>query len=205
MAITASFTRRRARGSAGFTLLEVLISLIILTVGMLALVGLISKTSSSTDRSRYMSMVGLLTSEKLEELTRLPASDPAIAITAGSSSGSLTANTGPVTVGASKVSYYDEVYMSSESGKIVVTTLKPDGTGYLVLTQDTNAGTAPAQSSATQPAAKEDQLSFERRWVIEDSTVTGLPSGVRRVTVLVRLLNSPVKPDVTFQMSTVRQ
>jgi len=180
----------------------------ILAVGMLALAGLISKTSSSTDRSRYMSLAGLQTSEKLEELTRLPPSDPAIAITSGDSVGSLTANVGPVTVGANSVVYFDEVFLSSGAGNVTETISKPNSTtgvaGYLTQTQTPDAGTQ-STWSATPPAIAADALHFERRWLIEDSTITGLPTGARRITVLVRLLDTPIQPQVTFQMSTVRQ
>jgi Tfp pilus assembly protein PilV len=180
----------------------------ILGVGMLALAGLISRTGSSTDRSRYMSLAGLQASEKLEELTRLPPSDPAIAIPTGDSAGSLTANVGPVTVGTNSVVYFDEVFLSSGSGSVVETISRPNSTtgvaGYLTQTQTPDAGTQ-STWSATMPAAASGSLNFERRWLIEDSTVTGLPAGARRITVLVRLLNTPIQPQVTFQMSTVRQ
>jgi Tfp pilus assembly protein PilV len=188
-------------------MLEVMMAITILAVGMLALAGVISKTSVSTDRSRYMSMAGLQASEKLEELSRLPASDPAIAVT-GDSSGSLAANLGPVTVGTNSVVYFDEVLLSSGAGNVTETISKPNSTtgvaGYLTQTQTPDAGTQ-SNWSPTPPVAAADSLNFERRWLIEDSTLTGLPVGARRITVLVRLLNTPVQPQVTFQMSTVRQ
>jgi prepilin-type N-terminal cleavage/methylation domain-containing protein len=202
--------RRSAGHSAGFTLLEVMMAITVLAVGMLALAGLISRTSGSTDRSRYMSMAGLLASEKLEELTRLPASEPAIAITSGDFAGSLTANIGPVAVGTATVNYFDEDYLSSGNGNVNVTTYQRNSVtgifGYYTLLQGPDAGTNTGTWSATPPAAPAgDMLTFERRWVIEDSALTGLPPGARRITVLVRLLNTPIQPQVTFQMSTVRQ
>ena len=52
-------------------------------------------------------------------------------------------------------------------------------------------------------------VTFHRRWVVEGNTpVPGVSSiclpGTRRVTVLVTLMDSSVKPPVSFQMSTVR-
>jgi len=180
----------------------------ILAVGMLALAGLVSSTSGSTDRSRYMSLAGVQTSEKLEELSRLPPSDPSVAIPTGDSAGSLTSNVGPVTVAGNSVVYYDEVLLSSGAGNITETISKPNSTtgvpGYLTQTQTPDAGTQ-STWSATAPAGSADTLRFERRWLIEDSTLTGLPAGTRRITVQVTLLNSPEQPKVVFQMSTVRQ
>src|SRR6202521_4255715 len=151
MATLTSFTRRRAGRSAGFSLLEVMMAITILAVGMLALAGVISKTSGSTDRSRYMSMAGLQTSEKLEELSRLPAKDPAIAIPFGDSAGSLAANIGPVAVGTATVTYFDEDYLSSGSGSsgngsVTVTIYQRNSItgifGYYTLPQGPDAGTS---------------------------------------------------------------
>lgn len=208
---------RKTKNSAGFSLLEITIALVILTVGILALAGLISKTSSSTDRSRYMSMAGLLTSEKLEELSRLPLSDPSISIPTGHSAGSLPTvppatpvpPSPPVLVGAASVVYYDEVYLSSGAGNVTETITKVDAGGnitYLTQPQTPDAGTQTGiPATSTPPAIASDGLNFERRWIIEDSTLSGLPVGVRRITVQVTLKNSPVQPPVTFQMSTARQ
>ncbi len=190
----------------------------ILAVGMLALAAVVSKTVASTEHSRYMSMAGPLASSKLEELTRLPISDTGIQISSGDSAGSLTANIGPVTVGTASVIYYDEVYLSSGNGNVTVTTYefnKSNSTyGYFTQSQDPAAGTKPSSLSnwSTTPPSSEtsDTIQFERRWLIEDSTLTGLPAGVRRITVLVcnplcPAQNSSIKPQVQFQMSTVRQ
>ena len=200
-----SSTRRSKRFAAGFSLLEVMISLLILAVGLLALAALISKADSSTGRSRYMSTAGLLATEKLEELNRLPADDPAIKIPVGTSVGSLTANVGPVTVDGSRLSYFDNVYLSSgNSGQISVTTTKSDATGYLTQIQTPDAGTKAGTTAATPPAPTSDMLNFQRRWLIE-SDIPGLPPGVRRVTVVVTLVNGSALPPVNFQMSAVRQ
>jgi prepilin-type N-terminal cleavage/methylation domain-containing protein len=210
--MSTSSTGRRTKGAAGFTLLEIMMAITILAVGMLALAAVVSKTSGSTDKSRYMSMANQLTSAKIEELTRLPVSDTGIQIASGDSAGSLTANTGPVTVGAATVIYYDEVYLSSGGGKVQQTTYEYNKStatyGYFTQLQTPDAGTPASQASnwSTTPPSGEtsDMIQFERRWLIEDSTLTGLPAGVRRITVRVCYPNCTVNA-VTFQMSTVRQ
>ncbi len=190
----------------------------ILAVGMLALAAVVSKAVASTGQSRLMSMASPLCSSKLEELTRLPISDTGIQISSGDSAGSLTADIGPVTVGTASVIYYDQVYLSSGNGNVTVTTYefnKSTGTyGYFTQSQDPAAGTkptGPSNWSTTPPAsATSDMIQFERRWLVEDSTLTGLPAGVRRITVLVcnpecPTQNASSKPQVQFQMSTARQ
>jgi Tfp pilus assembly protein PilV len=190
-----------------------MMAITIMAIGLLAIAAVIAKTSSSTDHSRYMSMAGQLDSSKIEELTRLPVSDTGIQISSGHSAGSLTANTGPVTIGTASVIYYDEVYLSSGNGNVAQTTYQYNKSsltyGYFTLAQTPDAGTQPTSNAnwtSTPPSETSDMLQFERRWLIEDSTLTGLPAGVRRITVLVCYPNcNPIQVQVKFQMSTVRQ
>jgi hypothetical protein len=44
-------------------------------------------------------------------------------------------------------------------------------------------------------------MTFSRRWVIEQDQPV---AGVRRITVLVTLMDRTVQPPLTFQMSMVR-
>jgi len=44
-------------------------------------------------------------------------------------------------------------------------------------------------------------MTFDRRWVIEQDQPV---PGVRRITVLVTLMDKSIQPSVTFQMSMVR-
>lgn len=183
-----------------------MVAIVILTIGLLALAALISKTDFNTSRSRYMSTAGLLASEKLEELSRLPPDDPAIQITGGTSVGSLTDDVGPVTVSGTQLSYFDRIFLSSADGKVTVTITKAQGgvSGYFTQDQDPDAGTKDGSWSSTAPVVGAGMLSFERRWFVENN-VAGLPVGVRRVTVMVTLLNDAAQPPINFQMSMVRQ
>jgi hypothetical protein len=64
---------------------------------------------AATARSRYMSLAATLASEKLEDLNRWPANDPDVAVTSGSTAGSLTSDiVQSVTVNGSTndVNYY---------------------------------------------------------------------------------------------------
>jgi len=194
------------RREPGFTLMETMIAIVILSVGMLSLAALMSKMTGSTEQSRYMSMAALLASEKLEDLNRVSAVDPEIAVNSGTSVGSLTTDIGnqSVTVGASTeiVDYFDTVMISTGNGSIAETTLGKDGSGNTTYTTTTHQpdGTVTSATSTTKPDGTPDTLQFRRRWVIEkDSPVTG----VRRITVAV-LLQSPAGVPVNFQMSMVR-
>lgn len=192
-----SCKRKIARG---FTMMEVMISITILSVGLLSLAGLISKMSQNTDQSRYMSLAAMLTSEKLEDLNRYPAVDPAVTVASGTTAGSLTTDT-TATVGGNTIAYYDQVMMSSGNGSVEETIRAEDagGTKYKTTLHKPD-GTVSTQTVTTAPDATADMLIFNRRWIIEQDTPI---VGVRRVTVRVSLL-TPNGPPVNFQMSMVR-
>jgi len=198
---------RKSESNRGFTLMETMIAIVILSVGMLSLAALMSKMTGSTEQSRYMSMAALLASEKLEDLNRLASSDPEIAVTAGSTAGSLTSDLGnqTVTVGGSTeiVDYYDSVMISSGDGSISETLLSKDGSGNVTYTTTSHKpdGTVESSVASTAPATVAGMMQFKRRWAVEKDTPV---SGVRRITVAVSL-QSPTGPPVNFQMSMVRQ
>jgi Tfp pilus assembly protein PilV len=186
--------------------METMIAIVILSVGMLSLAALMSKMTGSTEQSRYMSMAALLASEKLEDLNRISAVDPEIAVNSGTSAGSVSTDVGnqTVTVGGSTevVDYFDTVMISTGNGVISETLLGKDSSGNATYTTTTHQpdGTVASVTSSTPPDPAPDTLQFRRRWVIEkDSPVVG----VRRVTVAV-LLTSPAVGNVNFQMSMVR-
>ena len=189
----ASLSTKRQRSQRGFTLLETLASIAILSIGLLALAGLMSQTTSSSSRSRYMSAASILATQKLEDLNRYPKSDPMVAI-AGASAGSLTAD---ATSGS--INYYDDVDISAVGGSITETTSDSSGNFNTFVQQPD--GTIATTSSATKPAPPPETLQFHRRWTIEKDVPV---AGVRRVTVYVQLVNPPVAKIVTFQISTVR-
>ena len=66
-----------------------------------------------------MTQAATLATEKLEDLNRYPSSDPNVAVTNGTSAGSLTSNDlQDVTVNGvtEAVAYYDEVFFSPSEG-----------------------------------------------------------------------------------------
>jgi Tfp pilus assembly protein PilV len=209
--------------------LEVLVAIIVLTIGLMSTAVLMANVYKYTVRARYMSMASQLASEELEDLSRWPASasytDPHISVPAGSTTcgitgetciGSLTSDYGPQTFTDSSgtntyVSYYDTVSLSIQNGQMSETYKMPcAGGNYVTVPLSPNGQTPTPTCTATAPTG----MTFNRRWVIEqDKPVTG----VRRITVLVTLDDASVQlytakllagqqppPSVTFQMSMVR-
>lgn len=176
--------------SRGFTLAEVCVSIAVLTIGLVAAASMFGKVWGSTAYSEYMIEASTLVSEKLEDLNQFPNTDPNVA-----AGGSLSANT---TAGG--ITYYDEVYLSASTGSVTETQVI--GGNPYTITHQAN-GTIGTTNTAPTTA---NSIQFERRWVIEaNPTVNGVTmTGMLRITVLVTLLNTSIKPQVTFQMSIVR-
>jgi prepilin-type N-terminal cleavage/methylation domain-containing protein len=188
--------------TTGFTLVEILVAMVILTVGLTALSSLVAYTLSGTERARYLGLAATLASEKLEDLNRWPTTDPNVA-----GGASLTADT---TVGT--IDYFDDVVFASANGLQTETiSTKTGGVTTYISTSHSPNGIITQTSSATAPTTT-GQMDFHRRWLIEMSPVVNavtlvapLPLvGPRRVTVEVTLTNQIIKPAVNFQMSTVR-
>ncbi|MGH9439347.1 MAG: type IV pilus modification PilV family protein [Terriglobia bacterium] len=189
-----------------FSLMEVLIAIVVLTVGLLAAAALTAKMMSTGQQSKYMTLASTLASEKLEDINRWDADDPQVCVPTGSTTvGSLSSDitqttTCPAPGSASgTVSYFDDVTLGATSGAFSETvSTTSGGTAQYVTTVHAADGSITTTTSATAPTAP---ATFHRRWIIEaNSPVTG----VRRVTVLVTLLDASVQPTVTFQMSMVR-
>lgn len=198
--------RRKARRNSGFALIETVIAIAILAIGMLGVAALLAQLGGNSTKSRYMSTEALLASEKLDDLNRFPYNDPAIVVPTGNTSGSLTADTtATVTVGAitESVDYFDQVRISSGNGNMVETVSGKDAAGNAVFITTTHApdGSIQTTTSNTAPAATADELTFSRRWIIEQN-VANQPAGIRRFTVLVSL-QVPAFPS-TFQSSMLR-
>jgi type II secretory pathway pseudopilin PulG len=196
----------RSRQS-GFTVIEAVVSTMILSVGLMAMAALMTQTLGTTERSQFLGVATTLASEKLEDLNRWPENDPNIFVPTGvPTAGSLTADVVQnVTSGAvtESVNYYDDVYLSAINGSVIETRTNLDAGGNVkyVTTSHAANGTITVSAPSSTPPAAQGTAQFKRRWIIEqDQPVTG----VRRVTVSVSLINQPIKPPVQFQMSAVR-
>lgn len=215
----------------GFSLLEVIVAIVVLTIGMMSAAALMANVFKASVRSRYMALATQLASEELEDLNRWPANynttpayiDPHILVPAGSNTcalagetciGSLTQDcnslTSPIQCGnTNTVSYFDWVYLSTTNGQMSETyempcTGPPDGAGNYVTLSYSPSGQAP--NSPLNPALCKANpplagMTFDRRWVIEQDQPV---VGLRRITVLVTLSDQTIQPPVTFQMSMVR-
>ena len=177
-------SRRKRNRNSGFTILEVMVAILVLTIGLVGTAALMSTTVSSTARSHLMSTAALLASEKLEDLGRFDKTDTPV-----QAGGSLVANTS---------GYFDNVQISVDNGQINETTTTNGVSTSYVQTPTSGMTVTP---NAGLPAVSSDTLTFNRRWIIATNTPT---TGVRTVTVLVTATTQAIKPQVTFQMSMVR-
>ncbi len=177
-------SRRKRTRNSGFTLLEVMVAILVLTIGLVGTAALMSTTVSSTARSHLMSTAALLASEKLEDLSRFNVNDSPVA-----PGGSLAADT---------TNYFDNVQISVDNGSINETTSTNGTSTSYVQTPTSGMVVTP---NAGLPATTSDTVTFNRRWIITNNTPT---TGVRTVTVLVTATTQAIKPQVTFQMSMVR-
>ncbi len=198
--------RKQPQDAAGFSLIEALIAIVVLTVGLVAAAALTAKMMSTGQQSKYMTLASTLASEKLEDINRWDADDPEVCVPTGSTTvGSLTSDVTQTTTcpapgsASDTVSYFDDVTLGATSGAFSETDSTTNGgTTQYITTVHAADGSITTTTSTTAPSAP---ATFHRRWIIEaNSPVTG----VRRVTVLVTLLDASVHPTVTFQMSMVR-
>jgi len=205
----------RPAGEDGFSLLEVMVAIFILTVGVVSVAALAGTMMVTGNRSKYMSLEASLASEKLEDLSHWSASATQVCVPTGSTSvGSLTSDVLQTTTcpaGASdSIAYYDDVNInfsnsssdcaSSTGGCFAETVASQSGgsTQYTTTYHSPDGHIPLPTTSTTAPS----NMTFHRRWIIEaDTPVTG----VRRLTVLVTLNTTSVQPNnASFQMSMVR-
>ena len=178
----------KASRQRGFTLIETMVSILILTIGLVGTAALMSNSVNMGAHARYVSTAALLASEKMEDLDRFPDNDPNL--TPGGS------------LGADITGYSDSVQISTANGNInEVTTANGVPTLY---TQKPD-GTVVVTSGAGLPAVTPDMLTYDRRWLITASPTVGpnVITGAVQITVLVTLTNQALKPAVTYQTSLV--
>lgn len=196
----------RTESRRGFSLIEVLVSIGILSIGLLSVAALIGSTMNSGTTARFMNMANTLASEKLDTLNKWPSSNANV-----SAGGSLT---GPSTC-ASGDDYCDQVTMSESSGANYETqTQIVSGTPVTTTIVQTSGGCVdtPTNCGVSSPTGGS---TFTRRWLITapitvtsaggtTTTVGTAATGPRRITVVVALNDQTVQPPITFQMSMVR-
>jgi prepilin-type N-terminal cleavage/methylation domain-containing protein len=179
---------RKPRAQRGFTLIETMVAILVLTIGLVGTAALMSQSVNMGAHARFVSTAALLASEKMEDLDRFPDNDPNLA--AGGS------------LGADTAGYSDSVQISSNNGNINETTVSAGTTTLYTQKPD---GTVVVTPGAGLPAATPDLLTFDRRWLITANPTVGgqVITGAVQITVLVTLTNKTLNPPVTFQTSLV--
>ena len=208
-----------------------MVAIVVLATGLVSAAVLIANIYKSSVRSRYIALATQLASEELEDLSRWPANnntspsfiDPHIMVPAGTNTCGITGETcigtitypqpglpppatgyGPVSITvngvSTPVSYFDTVCLTTQNGQMSETYQNPNSTtaSYNTLTFYSNGNAPAVVTTANQPFVG---MTFSRQWVIEQDQPV---AGVRRITVLVTLLDQTIQPPVTFQMSMVR-
>lgn len=198
---------------AGFSMMEVLVALTILTIGLMAIALLMANVYKDTVRSRYMSLASMLASEKLEDLTSYSLSDPRAHLAGGVLASTFAAVQPPSSStwngSTITVDYYDTVTFNNSNGGMnetfeilngatvnyVTQSFTPDG---LLHWDHTNGPPYyPSTPTTTAPTGE----TFLRTWQIQADTPS---TGLTTITVLVTLMDSTIYPPVTFQISVVR-
>lgn len=206
MSLQLSSTNRRSRG---FTLIEVLISMAVLTVGLIGMAAMVCSTLVFGANAKYINMANVLASEKLDNLNKWPSTDLNVA-----PGGSLT---GPSSCAAGDT-YCDQVTVSETSGADYITQTQivfdpVTNTSNPVTTTivHTSAGCVDTPANCGVPNPNGGGSTFTRRWQITANPVitdaAGNPAtvtGARRITVVVSLVNNVSKQPVSFQISMVR-
>lgn len=198
--------RLKGAPARGFTLVETLVAMLVLSIGLVALASLAAQSLSGTSRSQFVALSADLATEKLEDLSRWPTFDPNVYAAAGTTVGSLasdqSANVTSGGIPTELVNYSDDVEISDSKGSISETVSQViSGVTSFKTTSHNPDGTITTSSSTSATTADVGAVAFHRRWTIEmDQPVTGL----RRVTVFVTLSNSNIRPPVSFQMTMVR-
>jgi type IV pilus assembly protein PilV len=179
---------RKTSRQRGFTLIETMVSILILTIGLVGTAALMSTSVNMGAHARYNSTAALLASEKMEDLDRFPDNDPLMV-----PGGSLVADIS---------GYNDSVQISANNGNINETTMTA---GVNTLYTQTPDGTVTVTPGAGLAAATGDELTYHRRWQLTPSPTIGgvVVTGAVQITVLVTLTNTTLNPPVSYQTSLV--
>jgi Tfp pilus assembly protein PilV len=189
--------------------MEVLVSITVLTVGLIGMAAMVCSTLVFGTNAKYMNMANVLASEKLDNLNKWPSTDPNVA-----SGGSLV---GPNACAAADT-YCDQVTVSQITGANYVTQsqmvfdpVTNTTTPVTTTIVHTSSGCVDTPANCGVPSPSNGGSTFIRRWkitpdpVIQDSAgVSSTVTGARRITVVVSLVNNISKVPVSFQMSMVR-
>lgn len=207
-------SRNRKLSARGFTLIETMIAIAVLTIGLISVAALATTMLVTGKRSKYMALAASLASEKLEDLSRYANDVPQVCVPTGSTSaGSLSSDVMQTTTcpspstASGSVSYDDDVDIAFGTGNSdcpnqggcfseTVSSVVAGKTQYTT-TYHSPDGEVEAVVSNTATSQK---MTFHRRWIIEADTPV---AGVRRITVEVTMANNTVQPPVNFQMSAV--
>lgn len=184
-------------------MIEVLVSIAVLSIGLMGVAMLIGSTVNSGTKAKYMSMANVLASEKLDDLNKLPSNDANLV-----PGGSLT---GPAICAAGDI-YCDQVTVNETSGADYETeTQTVNGNIVTTTIVHTSSGCVDTPANCGVPNLSASGSTFTRRWLITANptiTSTGGGSatvqGTRRVTVRVTLSNGAGANAAAFQMSMVR-
>jgi prepilin-type N-terminal cleavage/methylation domain-containing protein len=192
----AATARPRASGRSlcgGFSLVEILIAITILSVGLCALAGLVAQSLTGTERARFMAVATTLASEKLEDLNRWPSTASQVSTFGNTSVGSLSSDSA-----SNGNHYYDDVDLSNTNGEVSETVATSSGYSSV---DHFATGVVTPNNNAAAPTGT-GTVAFHRRWLIEANPVIGgvTLTGSRRVTVLVTMSGQ----KINFQLSTVR-
>jgi prepilin-type N-terminal cleavage/methylation domain-containing protein len=196
-------SKKNKRGN-GFSLIEVVVAITILTIGVISVAFMMAGTAVLGTVARGSNMANVLASEKLDSLSKYPASDPNVA-----PGGALA---GPVACVGGDI-YCDTVTVNESSGADYLTQSQVNTDGVTQTTTIVHASTGCVDTPANcgVAAAPATGISFTRRWLITlNPTITSTGgatstiTGYRRITVIVTQDDSSDGHPASLQMSMVR-
>jgi prepilin-type N-terminal cleavage/methylation domain-containing protein len=190
--------------SKGFTLIEVVVAIAVLTVGVIGMAFMMSGIAVLGSVSTASNTANVLASEKLDSLNKFPQNSLDVA-PGGSLTGGPTCAAGDI--------YCDTVTVNETTGADyeTQTQVNTDGTTQTTTIVHAATGCVDTPANCGVPAAPAGAATFTRRWLITLNPVitstggaTSTVTGYRRVTVIVTQNNASDQHPVTFQMSMVR-